>query len=348
MKSTILIFALVASAANAQQAGELYDPGPAVAFNSAGVTTSYKDDAGDTRTLELFVRRPAGISGALPTVVWSHSAEVSGDVKTLMALWAEATARAGYLTVVVSHPVRTMADAQRQCDAIRADEEACYRIRLVNWDWPRDLRAVLDFLEKQPEVDSKRIAVAGHQDGGSAAVSLAGAMRLLRSLDRKKADTFTDPRPAAFVSLSPQGPGLEGFADTDWFQDNHSWMNIKRPVFQATGGGDNTCYFGGSCRSGDTATRRQIPFALMPDGGKHLLFVNSAKISHELIGSLNTDSCVAAGIEPALCTSFADWLRTSTIAFLDAYVKGRPAAQAWLASGGLSAVSKGMATIESK
>lgn len=302
----------------------LYNPGPPASFTTAAATVDYRDAANDTRTLSLTIRRP-NVTGALPVVVWSHSAVFPSDA---LFRWSEATAQAGYLTIVVSHPTRDVAQAVRLCEALQVDEEACRTIGLVNWDRPQDLKQVLDWLERNREnVDVRRVALAGHADGASAAVSLAGAKRLLTSTERRKADDFTDRRPVAFVALSPHGPVREGFFDAGWRAPESCWAPVTRPVLVVTGAGDNNCDDPGTCRQGDSAARRRIVFDAMPEGGKYLMFVRSLKVSHELLGSLDPAVCGATGAE---CEAFERWMRSSVVAFLDAHVRQLPAAQAWL------------------
>lgn len=365
MRSKILLLLGAAAIAAAQQPPGcapypncLYTPGQPVTFNEAAAAVSYRDAQGDTRTIGLYLRVPAGISAVMPVVIWSHNAETSGEAKSIMVPWSETTARAGYLTVTLSHPLRNEDQALAQCVSLRLDEDACKRMGLTSWDWPRDLREVISWLERQNttadsplrgRVDMARIAIAGHAEGANGAVSLAGATRLLTTLDRKKPNDFSDPRPAAFISLSPQGPLIEGFYDQDTFEPNSSWMNIARPVFMATGDGDNTCRLPGACSfSGDSPSRRRIAIELMPAGGKYLLYFNSVKISHEFLGSLDTAACAAAGADPALCANFSDVLRSSVVAFLDAHLRGNRAALAWLRDGLAKDASKGIGELRSK
>lgn len=364
MSLRFLLVLGLAAAANAQLPPAcnpypncLYTSGPAQPFTTAATTVSYRDAAGDIRTLDLFIRAPGGVSSALPTMIWSHAADVSGPVQTLMAAWGEGTARAGYLTVNIGHPLRDRAQAERLCIALRVDEEHCLGIGFANWDRPHDLTEVISWLEKanadpdsplRGRVDTKRIAVGGHADGGHAAISLAGAKRLLTTSDRKKPNDFTDTRPAAFVSLSPQGPLINGFYDTSTFEPTTSWMDIARPVLLATGAGDNDCREPSTCRQGDTPSRRRVPFEVMPNGGKYLMFVNSVKISHDFVGSLDTAGCAAAGVAPAQCTNFADWLRAAVLAFLDANLKESRAALVWLREGLVKDASRNVAELQSK
>jgi hypothetical protein len=330
----------------------LYSPQAQTTFTGAATSTTYRDLAGDNRIVGLYLRIPEGISAALPVVIWSHPDTTTGDPSTRMALWSEATARAGYLTITVAHPLREVSRAAEICTRLRLEDEACFAIGLANWDWPNDLREVLNWLERantaadsplRGRVDLRRIVVAGHDDGSNAAISLAGAKRLLVSQDRRRPNEFTDPRPVAFIALSPQGPLIDGFYDYDYFQPNHSWMQVTRPVLMAFSAGDNTCPFGGQCAQGSSSARRRVAYDLLPAGNKHLLYIKTTRCSHELIGTLDASACVAAGIESELCTSMAAWLRASVLAFLDAQLRNRESARTWLRQGLVAETSGGQA-----
>jgi hypothetical protein len=163
---------------------------------SLSTSVSYRDVLGETRTLDVHVRLPVVSSGPLPVVIWSPDSTTLRPARETLLPWSEATARAGYMTVTISHPVR----------------------------------------------DQTR----------NGAVSLAGAKRLLTTEDRRNADDLSDPRVAAVVSLSPQGPLNEGFFDADAFKPATSWLTVGRPVLMATGSGDTTAPLG---RSVEVETR---------------------------------------------------------------------------------------------
>jgi hypothetical protein len=334
---------------------QLYTSGPPRPTAGISASFSYRDDTGDLRTVDVFARIPGGVSGPLPVVVWSPAAGGNGAPEEVMSKWSEVTARAGYLSVSVAHREREAVDRAALCLAQGLDEpRECFLFDPVNWDWPNDLRQVITWLERVNEagpaeirgrIDIGRIAVAGFADGSSAAMSLAGAKRLLTTSDPDNADEFTDSRPVAFVALSPQGPVLEGFFDSDRGREATSWTPIARPVLTLTGAGDNNCrYIAAGCSEGDTPSRRRIPFELMPAGSKYEAFVDSTNISHDFIGTLDTAACAASGVPPAQCSNFDEWLQSAVLAFLDAHVRGLAAAQSWLRNG-LIATGSGQAVI---
>lgn len=336
----------------------LYASPVAVAEVTALSTSiNYRDAGGETRTLDVHIRLPAVTGGSLPVVIWSPDSAMTQAARETLVSWSEATARAGYLTVTISHPLRSLAQQVRLCQALDLEPRLCAVFDSANWDWPKDQRELISWLERANQsgpdalrgrIDLRRIAMAGYAAGGDGAVSLAGARRLLTTTDRRNADDFTDPRVVAVVSLSPQGPLNEGFFDADVFKPLTSWMSMERPVLLATGAGDNNCVPAAACLKGDTPMRRRVAFELMPAGGKYLMFVNSVRMSHDFLGTLDTNACEQAGIEPSLCANFREWLHSAVLAFLDAHLRNLAPAQAWIRGGLIREASGSLAGWETK
>ncbi|MBL8174498.1 MAG: hypothetical protein JNK48_07510 [Bryobacterales bacterium] len=319
--------------------GCLYNPGPPQPTAGSTATVSYRDAVGQTRTLEVFVRVPLTAQGALPVVLWSHDGEGTTDSKSVLTAWSESTAKAGYLTVSIAHTPRTEDEKTRFCAAAAIPEENCPYLNLLMLDAPNDLKRVLDWLEElnqsgpaeiRGRIDLRRIALAGHGEGANAGISLAGARRLLTAADAAKPNDFTDPRPAVFIGLSPQGPQQAGFFDSEVGRPTTSWTAIERPVLGITSAGDNTCLATGACAIGDSPSRRRIPFEAMPRGNKYELFLKTVEVSHDMLGSLDTAACASQGIAPATCANVANWLQATVLAFLDAQLRGVASARAWL------------------
>lgn len=316
--------------------GCLYSPGPAGSFATTNATVSYRDVTERLRTIQIFVRIPTGVQGSLPLIVWSAD-EATSDPRTSLSAWSEATARAGYLTVTVAHTPRTTEERTRFCNAAGLDEQICGALNPLLWDGPQDLKQVLDYLEEvnttgPPEIrnriDMKRIALAGHGYGSNGSMSLLGAQRIL--VEGVPPFDFSDPRPAAVVALSPNGPTQAGMFDTQVGRNFTSWTTVERPALTVTGAGDNDCVTPGACLTGDSPSRRRIPFDLMPRGSKYDLFVRSVDLSHQHIGTLDTAACTAQDIPEARCSNFENWLRSTVLAFLDATLRSVPSARNWL------------------
>jgi hypothetical protein len=177
---------------------------------------------------------------------------------------------------------------------------------------PRDANVVLgaldtleqNFPELSNRIDRNNIAVAGWSGGSLTAMALAGAR--FRISNTFSDVSFANPLPKVFLALSPQGPDYAGFK-TD------SWREIFRPVLTATGLGDTT--------KGEDAPSRLVAFKSMPPGKKYQFYINHPASNH---GTFN--------LENEAFPQFSQWLASYSLAFFDAHLKNRTAAQAFLIS----------------
>ena len=333
--ATLLIAATV-SAQCPGFPGCLYRP-QSVDFRETGGSVTYFDVAGQTRTVNIYIREPVSISGLLPVVVWSHGG-AGGQFNSEGALreWSIATARAGYLTVSIAHSPRGIQERSNLCSAIGITSSSeCEVFKYLNWDRPHDIRRVLDELvgknaqgPLQGRIDLSRIAVGGHSAGSGGALSVAGAVRVFNRV----LHSFPDVRPVAFIAFSPQGPTSEGFFDTDFGRPDTSWSPIEEPVLVGTGDGDSSCDPPGDCIPGsETPYGRRTAFNRMPGPGKYLFYVHDTDAYHGLWG-LDSD-CVAKGVSPSKCQAFKSWMTSAALAFLDAHVRQSNIAKTWLENG---------------
>ena len=332
----------------------LYFPAASYGFTLFERSTSYTDAAGDMRDVRFLIRQPMGVAAPMPSVVWSHGgADGKLSPATSMVEWSETTARAGYFTVSIAHTHREQDSRLRLCGAIGITAGAtCNNFKYLNWDRPHDIRAVLDELERLAageflgQIDTLRIAVGGHSAGAGGAQTVAGARRIFVGAPVE----LSDPRPVAFLAFSPQQPGSEGFFDTRFQKQRHSWTDVHRPVLTATGDGDSTCNPGpepGSC-IGDTPFGRRIGFQRMPaDGNKYHLYLHNANTFHTLF-ELNAAKCPQLGVDPVLCGEAVRWLSSAGLAFLDGHVRQLPAALQWLQSNNIEQASAGVAEWQRK
>ncbi len=330
----------------------LYFPTARHNFTTYGRSTTYLDASGRPRQVKVLLRVPIGAPAPLPVVVWSHGgADGKNSPTSSMAEWSELTAAAGYFTVSIAHAGRDQDSRRALCRSSAlgiADVATCEVFKYLNWDRPHDIQAVLDELARMNtsgefvgQIDLLRIAVGGHSAGSSGAQTIGGAKRIFTAAPQD----LSDPRPVAFMALSPQQPGGEGFFDTRFRRPQHSWSNMLRPVFTATGDGDSTCNAGdspGSC-VGDMPYGRRIGFDRMPAvGNKYLLYLHDADAFHTLF-ELNGTKCIALLNDPFKCGEMARWLSSAGLAFLDAHVRQVPQALQWLQSGRIVNASGGVA-----
>jgi hypothetical protein len=309
----------------------------ATPLDGYNVVASYGSGAGAyTRTIPVLVRYPAGTSGKLPLVLWSHGGVKKADGKYNNSEWADALVGAGYIVVSMSHVPRT--DAER---ALLATEFGLAASQVngeveSNIDRPRDAIAVLNalnkieaaFAELAGKIDYERIGLGGHSRGAYTVRTTACARIDLPNqadysfLDTSKpTNTALTVQPKAYLANSPQGPGRFGFT-------SGSWRDCVKPDLTQSGDGDNT---------EELAVDRIKPFDLMPAGDKFKMYIADPNTPHETF-NLNNPA------QPA----FVSFVRSTGVAFFDAYLKGLPVAQSYLGSGSLEAVSGNIATISAR
>jgi hypothetical protein len=323
----------------------LYAPAATYGFTRFERDLVYTDHAGLPRTVKVLIRQPLGVALPMPVVVWSHGGtEGKKNPKNSMAEWSTVSAHAGYFSVAIAHAHRD--DASALCTSIGMDSEACDLFAHLNWDRPFDIRAVLDELERMAAgefrgvIDIDKIAVGGHSAGSGGAQTIAGAKRNFLN----PPGGLADPRPIAFLALSPQQPGNSGFFDTRFKSPDHSWADVQRPMLTATGDGDDSCEpsdIPGAC-IGDTPYGRRIGFQRMPaTGDKYQLYIHDADAFHMLF-ELNAKECAEKEVDGAKCAEIVRWLSSTTLAFLDGHVRQLPAALQWLQSQRIERASGGV------
>lgn len=234
------------------------------------------------------------------------------------------------------------------------------------WDRPYDIAAVVDALHdgSLPElggwVDLDRVAVLGHSNGTSSILNAVGMQRVLPNGVKVPAPLPAGHarRPIAAVALSPMGVNTYGLFDTAvWTPDrtdskDHSWAGLSDiPVMTITGDGDNHCKTRYVCSDSDSAGKRRIPFWRMPAGDKYLMYVGDRDAteivsSHETFGSLDAPGICPSAALAGECANVVKWIKSTTIAFLDAHVRGVRQARSWLRSRKLFKASAHIATLE--
>ena len=334
--------------------GCLYLPAASYGFTPFERSVFYTDHAGQLREVKLLVRQPVGAPSPMPVVIWSHGgADGKRDAATSMVEWSELSAHAGYFSISIAHAPRDEASRERLCQSIGMDTATCRLFSYLNWDRPHDIRAVLDEIDRlaatpplRGQIDTGKVAVGGHSAGSGGAQTVAGAKRNFVGTP----GALSDPRPVAFLALSPQQPGSSGFFDTHFRHAGHSWIDMQRPVLTATGDGDDSCEavsVPGICM-GDTPFGRRIGFQRMPaNGNKYHLYIHDADAFHMLF-ELNAAQCPPMNVDAAKCDEIVRWLSSAGLAFLDGHVRQLPAALQWLQSNRIEVASGGVAEWQHK
>lgn len=345
-----ILFAVAAAAASAQTAEFVHvagfepanapyplPPAADIVFADGSVA-----DATHGRSIPIRVRwaqQALANAGPLPVVVWVHGGDTDVNGRNGSREWSETLARAGFVVVHPSITPRSNTEIVALWTefGLTVEQGMSCEFRSAYVDRPRDTSAVIDALPTldaqfpvlTDRLDLSRIVVAGHSYGAYTARAVAGArLDLCPSGIGAPPDwpyrdvRFTDPRPLAFVALSPQGPGRFSFFEG-------SFDTLLRPDFMATGRGDAT--------EGEQPADRLRSFQLIAPRGKYLLYIDDIRATHATF-NLN---------EPA-APEFDPWLQSSVLAFLDAEVRGSAVAAEALHGGAIDIVSAGVATVIAK
>jgi predicted dienelactone hydrolase len=186
------------------------EPGP----HAAATLSHTAHDAARDRAVPLRIFHPQQQTAA-PTIFFSPGLGAAiGDYDYLLRYLATF----GYTCVHVTHPEhddRLWHAADRPALTFRA-EMANHENWLLR---PADLAAAVHVTlaseEFSPLVDAQRLATMGHSYGAFTAMTLAGLR--FHTPDGRCHD-FRDPRIAACVAMSPQGPGTFGLREDAWSQ----------------------------------------------------------------------------------------------------------------------------------
>ncbi len=300
-------------------------------------------DAPRQRSVPVLVRYPAELlatpGAPLPLVVWSHGGQPDVAGRLGSREWSESFVRAGYIVIHMSHVPRSNAEVvalYAEYGLTPAQGLECFRYAQV--DRPRDARAVFDALPQieaafpvlAGRIDTSRIAMAGHSFGSYTARTMAGAVvdlcpppAVAPAGFAHHRVSFRDPRPVAFMALSPQGPGRLGFFE---LPGENSWQALDRPDFSATGAGDLT--------DGEQPADRVRGFQVMAPHDKFLLYIDSPAAIHSTFNLSDPSQPQAQAL-----------IRACGVAFLDAHIRGNARAAAWLYSPVVSEISGGVAAL---
>ena len=256
----------------------------------------------------------------LPVIVWSHGAMGSKDIyPRLIHYWASH----GYVCIQPNHS-----------DSIDFGKKTDKREIFGDWESrPADIAFVLDSLNSigqqiaalQGRMDTSSIGVGGHSFGAHTAQLIAGAE--VRKSNAAAYESYTDPRPNAFVLLSPQGTG-----NRESMFDTGSWQNMKRPVLTVTGSSDPG-------RTGKGWRWRLEPFLFAPPQDKYLLFIQGA---YHGFGGIVGSGFATTGPDDEAHVRYVNGVTT---AFWDAYLKADSSALAFLRDGSVARLTHSRAEV---
>jgi dienelactone hydrolase len=276
----------------------------------------------DTRGKDLQLRVGFPQDGApFPVIVFAHGATASkDDYQPLVRHWVSH----GYVCIQANHSDSRALTGKSMTGGPPAE---------VFGDWanrPKDIAFILDSLDAieakvaglKGKMDKTSIGVGGHSFGAHTAQLVAGATTLGLGGARSR---HADPRPQAFVLISPQGRGPQ--------LDDKSWNDLTRPFLSVTGSND----WG---RNADPVDWRLDPYRFAASPAKYLLYIDGAH--HDFGG-------IGGGVQyrnagPANPNHLA-YVKSTTTVFWDAYLKGDREARGYLGSGTVGELSEGEARL---
>lgn len=277
-------------------------PAPAVWSPASALETRVQTIALTTNGRATQVRAvvPQGRSAALPVLLFSHGAGLApARYDRLMADWAAQ----GYIVLAPLH-----ADAPEHPDHKTTDRMRTWLPRLADM---RALLAGLADIEAATGVrlDRTRVAAAGHSYGALVAQALGGAVTTEPGGNGQPVSA-REAKVLAVVAFSPPGP-LPGFVTAE------GWRQIAVPMMVQTGTRDVLPMIAPKWED------HVVSFTAAPAGGK-LLFVGQG-VDHYFGNIFGRTEFPG----PPATEAYGAAVATS-IAFLDAHVRGDVAARAWL------------------
>ncbi len=288
------------------------------------------------KRIPLRITWPEG-EGPFPLIVFCHGALGSkSGAEPLVTHWASH----GYIVIqpTFGDSVSLMTEEEKR--QVRSIQSLLNSPRVLKqWDQrPRDVSHVLDSLdelEKQfpgirGRIDREKIAVAGHSYGAHTTMLLAG-MRPVHPFSRKTV-SFRDARIKAFIAISPQGPGKS--------LKEASYQSMTGPMLMITGDNDGSPMRGKENLAGDW---RRKAYEYAPAGDTYLLWIKDA---HHGFGGINGNARWP-GAGPNAPDQVLT-IKSTCLAFFDAYVQENKEARAYLASDTIEKETKQAATIEKK
>ena len=265
-----------------------------------------------------------------PVVIWHHGGNPHARGSERSEEWGTTLAAAGY---VVIHPSRAPITDTTPYDAECAangyvDHDSCAYFEAQYRLGPQTTHALIDNLARVEaldpalagQLDATRIVVGGHSAGSTGPLTAAGATQSW--LAGGPTYSERDERPIAFLATGVQGPMYAGFGSG--FQSpgsgagvaQHGFATIDRPFLFVTGVGDET---------GEPPEARVTAWLTAQAAHDKLLaWDTDPEAIHE---TMDIDRC-----DTPTRADHCRWIATIGVAFLDAVVRERAAAVAWLAS----------------
>ncbi|HEB28972.1 MAG TPA: hypothetical protein ENI05_14670 [Porticoccus sp.] len=305
--------------ATAEQLATLYkaEKGPYKVMSKTDVVLPVSED----KSLELSVFYPQA-DERFPLLLFSHGNWSDKDkYNAVIDHWVSH----GYVVIAPNH-VDCCSAVHGIINSVRYGQFGLIDERMKDFIFLLDhLRLVEDTVAGLAgKIDSDRIAATGHSFGAFTAQQFAGAGTF--NPDTEEYVYYRNDRIKAVVAISPPGPMFDVIND-------QSWKNLDQPMLLTTGTWDSNAQFWPDWRlhkmSFDTAKAGKN-YALITQGADHYL------------GNL----ICRPEREQAPQYDALKMLNATSMAFLDAYVKADPLAQAFIDGDQLATATNGFSIIE--
>ena len=283
-------------------------------------------DSQRNRDVPARIYYPASGAGPYPIVIFSHGL---GGTREGYDYFGRYLAGCGYVSVHVQHlgsddsvwrgkPLMQIRNELQK--SVMKPENALNRPRDVSFAIDQMLE--LNAHDKNPfshRLDSHRIALAGHSFGAWTTLAIAGQTVAGKSL--------ADPRVKAAIAMSAPVhiPQRQSGAD---------FATVNIPTLHLTGTRDEGAAF--KMKAAD----RRIPFDYAARAPAFLIIFNGADhmtFAHHLHARMTADD-----------DRFHSLITSTSVAFLDAYLRNESAAKQWLVGTGVNELLGSSASVEKK
>ena len=282
-------------------------------------------------------------SGAFPVIIFSHG---TGGSKESFSYLGEFWASCGYICI---HPTHLGSDFSLLAKiGLQALLESTNQPE--SWlERPKDISFVIDSLSEIEQqipaiagkINQSFLGVSGHSYGAYTTMLLAGAIIEIPGV--KAASLGQDDRAWVFLPISPPGTGRLGLNDC-------SWDKIAAPVMSISGSKDQGW-------EGEPPAWRMESFKYMRPGDKYHLLIKGAnhfsfdpdvgtgRKPFQRINKINKIAERHPPQEEERKMLIKSYLKTTSIAFWDAYLKFKKPAKDYLSSDTITTSSNGDLTI---
>jgi predicted dienelactone hydrolase len=265
------------------------------------------------RSIPIKVHLPTS-GGPYPLIVVSHGAGGTWDANYAQA---HHLASHGYVVFALEHVGSNLAVAKANIHFLR-NIKAMTRDASEVLGRPKDISFAIDQAERwnasdeklRGRIDLAHIGLLGHSFGAYTTLAVTGIRPALDWLKpvvppgHGLGPNLRDPRIDCGVALSPQGPGEPFFIE-------QSYASLRTPLLGISGSRDK--------QQGAEPENRRRAFTLWPPGDKYFIWLEGA--DHTAF----SDS-TGAGLRMLPSRSRDDVqpiVRAATLAFFDAYLKGK-------------------------